>query len=75
MRWTPEKDQLVSSPFSPSTLIEVQSNPSNQLLLKILETHQLAVDTKRVAEAWREFSHPSTPKTLYPALSNMVVLT
>ncbi|KAJ0421966.1 hypothetical protein BJY00DRAFT_311677 [Aspergillus carlsbadensis] len=41
------------------------------LLLKILETHQLAVDTKRVAEAWPSGEDKPTPRAITERLVRM----
>lgn len=99
MKWTPEKDQLVSlllfplflsntqptpsilfplptiltlptlPPFTPNRIIlptnKQTTHPQIQLLLKILETHSLSVDAKRVAEAWRK----SIPSPSFPLLT------
>lgn len=40
-----------STPLQPVQLV---ADPSAQLLLKILETHDLSVDAKRVSAAWRK---------------------
>ncbi|KAL2853022.1 hypothetical protein BJX68DRAFT_265261 [Aspergillus pseudodeflectus] len=41
------------------------------LLLKILETHQLAVDTKRIAEAWPAGEDKPTPRAITERLVRM----
>lgn len=53
IKWTPENNELVSAIDN----YPVYSNTTNwrlQLLLKILETHDIKVDTALVAAAWRK---------------------
>lgn len=51
VKWTPDNDQLVSSIIQSQTRRVLMAA---QLLLKILETHDMHIDAKKVIAAWRE---------------------
>lgn len=43
----------------------INANDIYQLLLKIIETHNIKLDSRKVAEAWRQLSYLMLMKEIY----------
>jgi hypothetical protein len=56
IKWSADKDHLVCAIYLSTTIIyaPINANAPYQLLLKIIETHNIKLDTNKVAEAWRK---------------------
>jgi hypothetical protein len=56
IKWSADKDHLVCAIYLSTTVIYalINTNSTYQLLLKIIETHNIKLDTNKVAEAWRK---------------------